>query len=226
MIGIKICGITNIGDALSAVENGADALGFIFYRKSKRYICPATAKEVIRKLPADLAKIGVFVNGKGREVKEIARFCGLNFIQLHGDESFEYCGQFPASSLIKAFSPRREEDLLKLNSYPVRAILADAREPGTYGGTGKISDWNLSRKIRERQTLILAGGLNAENIEDAILAVRPHAVDINSGIEKGPGKKDHELMRRLIQIVREMDETLTNTRDVSGDLFRSVPCLF
>lgn len=226
MIGIKICGMTNIGDALSAVESGADALGFIFYPKSKRYVRPETAKELIRKLPREVAKVGVFVNGKVREVKEISRFCGLNFVQLHGDESFRYCGRFPTASLIKAFSPRTEEDVFKLKRYSVRAILVDAHEPGTYGGTGHMSDWSLALKIKERHTLILAGGLNTENIRQAIEAVGPHGVDINSGVEKLPGKKDQKRMRTIIRIVRETEKTLSDTKGASGNLFRSIPCLF
>jgi phosphoribosylanthranilate isomerase len=205
MINVKICGITNISDARVAVESGADALGFNFYPKSKRYVLAEKAREIIQKLPGEVTRVGVFVNQEIWEVKEIARFCDLNLIQLHGDESPQYCSQFPTSSLIKAVSPRTEKDIFKLKDYPVRAILVDAYEPGCFGGTGKISDWKLAIRIKETHPLILAGGLNAENIRQAIEAVRPHAVDINSGVEISPGRKDHDKMREIIGIVREIE---------------------
>jgi phosphoribosylanthranilate isomerase len=183
MVEIKICGITNISDALIAVECGADALGFIFYPKSQRHVVPEKAKEMIQKLPREISKVGVFVNHEIEEVKEIARFCGLDLIQLHGDEPPEYCPQFPVSSLIKAVSCRTEEEILELKSYPVAAILMDARDSRRYGGTGKNSDWRLAIMVKETYPLILAGGLNKENIREAIETVRPQAVDVNSGVE-------------------------------------------
>jgi len=209
MVEVKICGITNISDAYIAVECGAEALGFIFYPKSQRYVVPEKAKEIIQKLPYKIIKVGVFVNQEIQEVKEIAKFCGLNLIQLHGDESPEYCSQFPTSSLIKAVSPRGEEDIRKLKNYSVRAFLVDEREPGHYGGTGKNSDWKLAIKVKETHPLILAGGLNKENIREAIKTVGPQAVDINSGVEILPGKKDHNKIRKIIEIVRETDYIIT-----------------
>jgi phosphoribosylanthranilate isomerase len=157
---------------------------------------------MIRKLPCELIRVGVFVNQEIREVKEIARFCNLSLIQLHGDESAQYCSQFLASSLIKAASPRTEEDTLPLRNYPVGAILVDASEPGSYGGTGKTSDWRLAIKVKERHPLILSGGLNADNIRDAIETVRPQAVDINSGVEISPGKKDPDKIKEIVDIIR------------------------
>jgi phosphoribosylanthranilate isomerase len=202
MIGIKICGMTNISDARSAVEYGVDALGFIFYPKSKRYVSPEKAKEMIRKLPCKLIRVGVFVNQEIREVKEIVRFCNLSLIQLHGDESPHYCGQFTGFSLIKAVSPRTGTEILRLRDYPVDAVLVDAYEQGRYGGTGKTSDWKLAIKVKERHPLILSGGLNADNIRDAIETVRPQAVDINSGVEISPGKKDPDKIREIVEIAR------------------------
>ena len=143
MVKVKICGVTNIGDAYSAAECGVDALGFIFYPKSQRYVAPAKAKEMIQKLPSEIIRVGVFVNHEIQEVKEIAQFCGLNLIQLHGDESPEYCSQFPMSSLIKAVFCRTEEGIRELKNYPVAAILMDARDAGIFGGRGKI--WQKSR---------------------------------------------------------------------------------
>jgi len=205
MIKVKICGITNINDAYSAAECGVDALGFIFYPKSQRYVAPAEAKEMIQKLPSEIIRVGVFVNHEIQEVKEIAQFCGLDLIQLHGDESPEYCAQFPISSLIKAVFCQTEEEIRELRNYPVAAILMDARDAGHYGGTGKNSDWRLAIKVKEMYPLILAGGLNRKNIGEAIGRVRPHAVDINSGAEISPGKKDPNKIREIMKIVHETD---------------------
>ena len=205
MVKVKICGITNISDAYSAAECGVDALGFIFYPKSQRYVAPAKAKEMIQKLPSEIVRVGVFVNHEIHEVKEIAQFCGLNLIQLHGDESPEYCGQFPMSSLIKAVSCQTEEEIRELRNYPVAAILVDARDKGNYGGTGKNSDWRLAIKVKEMHPLILAGGLNRENIKEAIERVRPQVVDLNTGVEIYPGKKDPNKISEIMKIVHETD---------------------
>jgi phosphoribosylanthranilate isomerase len=208
MIGIKICGITNVGDARSAVEYGVDALGFIFYPKSKRYVSPGKAREMIRELPCEVIRVGVFVNQEIGEVKKIARFCNLSLIQLHGDESPQYCGQLSGFSLIKAISPRTEAEVLRLGDYPVGAILVDAYEQGRYGGTGKTSDWRLAIKVKERYPIILSGGLNADNIREAIEAVKPQAVDINSGVEISPGKKDPDKIREIVEIARGTEPAL------------------
>jgi len=214
MIGVKICGITHIGDAYAAAESGADALGFIFYPKSRRSIAPERAKEIIQKIPGSIGRVGVFVNQEIQAVKEIVSFCGLRLIQLHGDESPQYCGQFPMSSLIKTVSHWAEEEIQKLENYAVKAILVDAREPGCYGGTGKNSDWALALKVKKNHPLILAGGLNKENIRRAIETVRPDAVDINSGVETSPGKKDPHQIREIMEIVRATDKD-----EAPGNLF-------
>ncbi len=206
MTEIKICGITNFDDALAAHESGADALGFIFYPKSPRYVSPEKAKEIIENLPREITRVGVFVNHRAEEVKEIIEFCGLNLVQLHGNETPGYCCQFTASIVIKAFSPWTENDLQLLKDYPVRAVLLDTYDPGLYGGTGKTSNWELASKIRESHPLILSGGLNMDNIRAAIEIVSPHAVDINSGVESSPGKKDHDKVRKIIKIVRQSNQ--------------------
>lgn len=215
MIRVKICGITNIGDAYWAAESGADALGFIFYSKSRRSITPERAKEIIQKIPGSIGRVGVFVNQEIQVVKEIVSFCGLRLIQLHGDESPQYCAQFPMSTLIKAVSHWAEEEIQRLENYTVKAILVDAHEPGRYGGTGKNSDWALALKVKKTHPLILAGGLNKENIKRAIETVRPCAVDINSGVETSPGKKDPYKIREIMEIVRATDKA-----EASGNLFR------
>jgi len=217
MIGVKICGITNIGDAYWAVESGVDALGFIFYPKSQRYIAPERAKEILQKIPGSNGRVGVFVNQEIQAVKEIVSFCGLRLIQLHGDESPEYCSQFPRSTLIKTVSVCTEEEVQGLENYPVKAILVDAHEPGCYGGTGKNSDWALALKVKKNHPLILAGGLNKENIKRAIDTVRPCAVDINSGVETLPGKKDPHKIREIMEIIRA-----TDTDEAPGNIFTDV----
>jgi len=199
---IKICGITNLKDAISVCKSGADAIGFIFYRKSQRYISPETARDIIKKLPQDLCKVGVFVNHDPSDVKNIFSLCGLTMIQLHGNESPEYCRQFDSDTLIKAISFRTQKDLYKLPDFPVRAILCDASEPGYYGGTGKTSDWDLAAKVKKTQPLILAGGLNVSNINEAIMTVSPHAVDVNSGVEISPGRKDPVKIYNMIETIR------------------------
>jgi phosphoribosylanthranilate isomerase len=209
MVEIKICGITNINDAFIAAEWGADALGFIFYPKSQRYVEPVKAKEIIQKLPCEISKVGVFVNHEIEEVKEIAQFCDLDLIQLHGDESPEYCAQFPVSSLIKAVCCQTEEEVRELRNYPVGAVLMDARDSRQYGGTGKNSDWRLAIMVKETHPLILAGGLNKRNIRKAIEMVKPQAVDINTGVEILPGKKGPNKIREIMKIVREIDQTVT-----------------
>ncbi|HYA12861.1 MAG TPA: phosphoribosylanthranilate isomerase [Syntrophales bacterium] len=195
---IKICGITNLEDAANACACGADALGFIFYEKSPRYITPETAKHIIENIPNAVIKVGVFVNHDTKTLRDIYEFCGLDLIQLHGDESPEYCSKFPASILIKAFSPRSDDDISIVKSYPVKAILIDARKPGLYGGTGKKSNWQMALKLKEMYPLILSGGLNPDNILEAIDVVSPNAVDVCSGVEVSPRKKDSEKMKIIV----------------------------
>ena len=158
-------------DAVMAITYGADAIGFIFYNKSPRYLTPEAARRIIQNLPDDISKVGVFVNHNIHAVREIYEFCGLDMIQLHGDESPDYCRGFPQSILIKAISPRREEDLGIVDNYCAKAIMIDARESGLYGGTGKISNWDLAVKLKEMHLIVLSGGLNCDNILEAIRTV-------------------------------------------------------
>ncbi len=204
MTEIKICGITDRDDALFAAECGIAALGFIFYALSPRYVSPVKAREIMAALPAEVAKVGVFVNQEIWEVERIADFCGLDFIQLHGDETPGYCRSFPASRLIKAFFLQNEQDLETLKSYPVQAVLVDSRDAGRYGGTGKKANWELALKAKDGQRLILSGGLSEENIAEALTLVSPAAVDLNSGVEIVPGRKDRGKIRRVVQIIESM----------------------
>jgi phosphoribosylanthranilate isomerase len=157
---------------------------------------------IIQNLPDDISKVGVFVNHDIYAVRQIYEFCGLDLIQLHGDESPAYCREFPQSILIKAISPGNEEDLGIVKRYDVKAFIIDARESGLYGGTGKESNWELAAKLKEMRPLVLSGGLNAGNILDGIRTVSPHAVDVNSGVELSPGKKDPRKVQSMIDTVR------------------------
>jgi phosphoribosylanthranilate isomerase len=202
MTQIKICGITNEPDAMYAAACGADALGFIFYPSSPRYIGPAQASLIIEKLPADIARIGVFVNEAIPEVKRISELCKLDFMQLHGDESPEYCSHFAPEMLIKALELRDENDLCNAAQYRVAAILVDSRHAGLYGGTGRKANWYLAQRVKGLAPLILSGGINEENVQEAQEIVAPDALDINSGVEIRPGEKDHKKLARIFDIIR------------------------
>lgn len=212
MTQIKICGITRRTDALTAAACGADALGFIFYAASPRHVTPETVRAICRELPDGVVRVGVFVNEEASKVGEIVDFCGLDLIQLHGDEPPDYCRRFPAERLIKAVSFQGEGDPAVPADYAVRAILLDHRDAGRYGGTGKQSDWNGAGRIKALYPLILAGGLHAGNIEAAIRSVAPDAVDINSGVEKSPGEKDAKKVKGIIEIIRSRNHDSTITR--------------
>ena len=199
-ITIKICGITNGKDALLAAKLGADVLGFIF-ADSPRKITSEKAKSIIYDLPPFIKTVGVFVDEKPEKIKEIQLDCGLDLVQLHGDESPEQCRDLMPYS-IKALRIKEEKDIESIDKYKgtVRAILLDTYQHGKAGGTGKTFDWSLAVKAKETGiSIILAGGLSPENIQEAIKTVKPYAVDINSGIEERPGKKSQELMKLLFE---------------------------
>jgi phosphoribosylanthranilate isomerase len=204
MTQVKICGITNAEDALLAAKCGADALGFIFYPQSPRYIAPEEARQIIDKLPASVVSVGVFVNETVAEVKLVSALCSLDFMQFHGDESVDYCHNFPSPMIIKAVELREEKDLQKAIGYNAAAILVDSREAGLYGGTGRKANWDLALRVQREKPLILSGGLNEENIHDAMKMVTPDALDINSGVEIEPGKKDHRKLARIFDMVRQV----------------------
>ena len=209
---VKICGITNVEDALCAADNGAAAVGFIFYPSSPRFIDPQKAGEIIDRLPAHLVKVGVFVNANVQLINRISGDCRLDMLQLHGDESPEFCMQFPARRVIKALELKDEGDLKRADAFEVAAILVDARHAGLYGGTGKTSDWELARRVAG--PLILSGGLKEDNVLEGLRKVRPAALDINSGVEERPGKKDAAKIERIMKIIQQ-----ATTGDVSPQLF-------
>jgi phosphoribosylanthranilate isomerase len=202
---VKICGITNKEDALCAAGCGAAALGFIFYPPSPRYIKPADARKIAGVLPDDLVKVGVFVNEKPKEIKRIMEYCGFDMIQLHGDETPEFCRKFPSARVIKTVELKNEADFVYAKSYHVGAILVDSRHAGLYGGTGRKANWELACRIKNNKPLILSGGLNEKNIAEALRTVAPAALDINSGVESEPGKKDHAKLARIFDIIRHVD---------------------
>jgi len=202
---VKICGITSAPDALAAVEAGADALGFMFYDKSPRSVSTAAAAEIARQLPAHVARVGVFVDAEEERVLRAIRECGLNLLQFHGDETPEYCLQFGLMSM-KAFRMRDAGSLQALAAYRTDAWLLDAHTPDKPGGTGEQFDWELAvEAVKLGRPVFLAGGLTPENVADAVRKVRPFGVDVSSGVESSPGKKDHEKIRKFIAAVRSSE---------------------
>ena len=200
---IKICGITNLGDAQLAVDLGADALGFIFYPKSPRYVKVRDAADICNALPPFVAKVGVFVNELEYEIEKALHECLLNALQFHGDEPPGFCQKFAAKS-IKAIQVRDEESLRAAEEYDVDALLLDTYTDESRGGTGRTFDWSLAVRAKEflSAPIILSGGLTIANVQEAIRKVRPYAVDVSSGVEREPGKKDPEKLRRFIELCK------------------------
>lgn len=200
---VKICGITNLDDALAAVRAGADALGFNFYKPSPRYITPQAAREIIEQLPESLLTVGVFVNEESENVRKIANEAGLRALQLHGDETPEYCRELADYYVIKTFAVSDEFDIRAAHEYKVEAVMLDTKHNSLRGGTGEVFDWSVAQKaVLTIPKLFLAGGLSPENIENAVEIVRPFAVDACSSLEDSPGKKNNERMRVFINTVR------------------------
>jgi phosphoribosylanthranilate isomerase len=199
---IKICGITNLVDAQVAVEAGADLLGFVFYERSPRCVSLKQAAEIVRALPSYAVKAGVFVNAPEELVQQAIGDCGLNLLQFHGNESSEYCVKFGVMSM-KAFRIRAAESLRALPDYRTDAWLLDACTPGKLGGTGAKFNWNLAVEAQKfGRPIFLAGGLTPENVAEAVRRVRPFGVDVSSGVELSPGKKDHKKIRDFIIAAR------------------------
>ena len=203
---IKICGITNPDDALAAVDAGADALGFNFYKPSPRYIAPDVACEIINRLPTTILTVGVFVNEESPQaVEDLARHAGVTAIQLHGDESPDYCRTMENRYVIKALAAGADFDMQRALDYEVDAILLDTKHGTLRGGIGRVFDWSIAFEARRLvPKLYLAGGLGIDNIEDAIKSVDPFAVDACSALEETPGKKNHERMRAFVKAIRSV----------------------
>jgi len=201
MIKIKICGITNIDDALAAAEFGADALGFNFYKKSPRSIEPQKAAEIIAQLPPFIVPIGIFVNEREERIRETVSLACLQGIQLHGDETPEFCQRF-GSRVIKAFQVKNKESLKHMSHYRVSAYLLDSYREGVRGGTGTTFDWHLAVVAKTFGRIILAGGLNPDNVAEAVRLVQPYGIDVAGGVEREKGIKDHEKLRTFIAEAR------------------------
>jgi phosphoribosylanthranilate isomerase len=202
---VKICGITNAEDAAAAVDAGADALGFVFHRKSQRYIEPTLARQIIMSLPPLVTPVGVFVNEDQQVVRKLMDDCGLALAQLHGNESVTYCQEL-SRPILKALRVKDRSTFLALAEFRgragVRGFLLDAFSDQAFGGTGQVIDWQLAAEAAKAASILLAGGLTPDNVEKAIQAVRPYGVDVSSGVERGPGQKDHEKVRAFIRAVR------------------------
>jgi len=200
---IKICGITNLEDALACVEMGADLLGFNFYRKSPRFVPLDKAAEIINKLPGFVDVAGVFVNASVEETRGTVKKCKLDWIQLHGDETPDFCGSFLDlnAKTMKALRVREKSDIDKAEDYFTDAILLDAFESDKYGGTGTAFDWNIIGHISKR--VFLAGGINADNVCEA-LKLGIYGIDVCSGIEAEPGKKDHKKLKQLFDNINHL----------------------
>lgn len=202
MTRVKICGITNRDDAAVAVEAGADALGFIFFERSPRYITPEDVLSIVSTLPPFLTTVGVFVNESADCINEIAQQCRLHAVQLHGDESPDFCRQIERA-VIKAIRVKDESWQRAVEPYRVQAVLLDTYASDRYGGTGQAFDWDLISAIPQR--IILSGGLNPDNVQDAIHRIHPYGVDTGSGVETTPGVKDHGKVRAFIEATRRVD---------------------
>lgn len=202
---IKICGITNQEDAETAVHEGADALGFVFYSQSPRYVEPAVAKQIIRRLPPFVLAVGVFVNQDLDTVRGLFDDCGLALAQLHGDESPDFCDSLKRP-VLRALRLRDRRSFLALAEFRgrmgVRGFVVDAFAERVYGGTGHTTDWSLAGEVAKCVPILLAGGLTPENVQEAIRQVQPYGVDVSSGVEQSPGRKDSAKMRAFIQSVR------------------------
>lgn len=208
---IKICGITAGQDARHAVAAGVDALGFIFAKKSPRLVTPEQVKEIVNEIPPFVDTVGVFVNEDPDLVSDIAKYCGLTMIQLHGKENVEYCNLIPRR-VIKAFSVRSDTGSSEFQPYAgeVAGYLLDTYHEKMDGGTGKCFDWQAAARLDIPGPVILAGGIGPENVEEAIRVMKPFAVDVNSGVEFAPGRKDHGKIDELVRIVRKVDGEFTN----------------
>jgi phosphoribosylanthranilate isomerase len=200
---VKICGITNVEDALHAAELGADALGFIFVKSSPRYISPSKAQKIIRKLHPFIVPVGVFADSKHDDILEMIEQTGIGCVQLHGNESPKQLAQFPVP-VYKAFRVDNNFNPEILRRYAGIAYLLDAFVEGAIGGTGKTFDWNIAVEAKTYGRIILAGGLKPENIAEAVQSVQPYAVDVNSGVESVPGKKDKLKLKQLFYNIQQL----------------------
>lgn len=203
MVKVKICGITNLEDALMAVEAGADALGFVFFQGSPRYISPPQAATIMKSLPPFVQTVGLFVNEELATVNLTADQCRLDLVQLHGEELPDYCDAVKRR-VIKALRVKDASSLDVIPDYHVAACLLDAWSTVAHGGTGTSFNWEIAAVAAAARSIILAGGLTSENVAEAVAIVKPYAVDVSSGVESAPGKKDAGLVNSFIRATRSL----------------------
>jgi len=202
---IKICGMTNAADAHQAVALGADAVGFIFYKKSPRAVGERQVRAIVDELPPLVHRVGVFVNETEARINRLVARLHLDVVQLHGDETPAFCKKIHAR-VLKAVRVKDQDSLAGLSRYPVTGFLLDAFESHAYGGTGQGFDWALAQRAKQYGPVILAGGLNPDNVAEAVRMVQPYGVDVCSGVEKTPGRKDFNKLRAFIQAVRGVNQ--------------------
>lgn len=205
MVRVKICGITNLDDALAAVGCGADALGFVFWAGSQRHISAAVAAEIVKELPPFITTVGVFVNETRSRIDDILAEVPLCAVQLHGDETPEFCSGFDVK-VIKAVRVRDKGDIEALSDYDVSAFLLDSYREGFSGGTGVTFDWSLATGAKMLGPVIVSGGLTPDNVAEAVRVVRPYGVDVSSGVEKSPGRKDSSAICSFIAQARIQED--------------------
>jgi len=198
MVRVKICGITSLDDALQSVQAGADALGFVFHEKSPRYLSTERAESIISELPPFVQVVGLFVNADAGFINNTADRCRLDLVQLHGDEPPDYC-ELIRRRIIKAFRVRDISSLIPVKDYHVAGVLLDAYSPHVFGGTGLSFNWEYAHTVADCRPIILAGGLTPGNVREAVERVNPYAVDVSSGVEESPGRKDQEKVREFIK---------------------------
>jgi phosphoribosylanthranilate isomerase len=206
---VKVCGITSYEDAVMVLDQGVDALGFNFFPPSPRYLKPADARSILRRLPPFVTTVGLFVNvADADQVSEMATAAAVQVLQLHGDETPDYCRRFANWPLIKALRIGGNEIPRDLDAYSVQAFLLDAKDDALFGGTGRSFDWKLARDIQRIRPIILAGGLRPDNVREAIRVVAPYGIDVCSGVESAPGKKDVNKLRQFMNEVRNVEDLL------------------
>lgn len=201
MTKVKICGITNNEDAQKAVFYGAWAVGFIFYKKSPRYVSPSKARKIVEGLPPFITPVGVFVNQKPKAVMDVCRFTKIKTVQFHGEEDPAYCKRFKDCKIIKVFRITKNFDIKMVIPYKVDAFLFDTFQEDIHGGTGQVFNWDLLKGQKFDIPIILSGGLNPQNVREAVDALSPYAVDISSGVERSPGIKNPRLIRSFFDIL-------------------------
>jgi phosphoribosylanthranilate isomerase len=203
---VKVCGITSYEDAVMVLDQGVDAMGFNFFPRSPRYIRPEDACSIIRRIPPFAVTVGLFVNvSDPNQVSSVARVAGVQVLQLHGDETPEYCQKLSDWPLIKALRIDSSGVSRNLEEYPVRAFLLDAKDDVLFGGTGRSFDWRLASEIKRIRPMLLAGGLRPDNVREAIRIVAPYGVDVCSGVESAPGKKDAGKLKEFMNEVRNVN---------------------